>query len=70
MSLYRWLLQNYANKGDKILDTHLGSGSSIIACDWLGFEYMAFEIDKDYYDMACARIDREKRQVKLWEVIE
>ena len=63
--LYRWLLRNYAKTGDKILDTHMGSGSSIIACHDMGFDYMAFEIDKDYYDAACKRIEQHKAQLRM-----
>lgn len=54
VALYKWLLNNYAKKGDKILDTHAGSLSSIIACYDLGFDYMAFELDEDYYNTAMA----------------
>jgi site-specific DNA-methyltransferase (adenine-specific) len=50
MKLYYWVLQNYAKKGDKILDTHLGSGSSRIAAYKLGFDFWACEIDKDYFE--------------------
>jgi len=50
IALYRWLLQNYANPGDKILDTHLGSGSSRIAAYKMGFDFYATELDKDYYE--------------------
>jgi len=50
LALYRWLLQNYAKKGDKIFDSHLGSGSSRIACYELGFDFIGCEIDKDYYE--------------------
>src|SRR5690606_32485494 len=50
IKLYEWLLMNYAKQGDKILDTHLGSGSIAIACHNLGFELTACELDKDYYD--------------------
>lgn len=48
--LYDWLLKNYAKEGDKILDTHLGSGSSRIACDRAGLEFTGCELDKDYFD--------------------
>lgn len=65
VALYKWLLQNYAKPGDKILDTHVGSGSSIIACIDMGFEYMGFEIDKDYYDAMQERIYHFTRQGKL-----
>lgn len=50
VALYKWLLGNYAKPGDKILDTHLGSGSSRIAAYALGYDFTAFELDKDYYD--------------------
>ncbi|MCL1640051.1 DNA methyltransferase [Elizabethkingia anophelis] len=55
-ALYKWLLNRYANPNDKILDTHLGSGSVAIACFDYGFELTACELDKDYYDSACKRI--------------
>lgn len=66
VQLYRWLLQNYAKKGDKILDTHVGSGSSLIACIEEGFQYCGFEIDKDYYNSAQKRIEEIKAQGKLF----
>jgi site-specific DNA-methyltransferase (adenine-specific) len=65
VALYKWILKNYAKPGDKILDTHMGSGSSIIACYDMGFEYMAFEIDKDYYEAAMKRINDHKAQVQM-----
>ena len=55
IALYRWLLTNYAKPGDRILDTHLGSGSSRIAAEELGFEFVGCELDEDYYN------DQEKR---------
>jgi len=57
IALYRWLLENYAKPGDKILDTHVGSASSLIACEALGFEYVGFEIDEDYYEAAKKRLE-------------
>ncbi len=48
-ALYRWLLQNYAKPGDKILDTHLGSGSSRIAAHDMGFDFTGFELDADHF---------------------
>jgi site-specific DNA-methyltransferase (adenine-specific) len=63
--LYRWLLQNYAKTNDKILDTHLGSGSSRIAADMEGFDFYACELDKDYFDASCKRFDDYKKQLKL-----
>ncbi|MCT4035609.1 site-specific DNA-methyltransferase, partial [Elizabethkingia anophelis] len=56
VELYEWLLKMYANQGDKILDTHLGSGTIAIACFDYGFELTACELDKDYYDSAVKRI--------------
>ena len=66
-ALYKWLLQKYAKQGDKILDTHLGSGSIAIACHDMGFELTACELDKDYYDSAIARIKRHTAQLSLFE---
>ena len=66
IALYRWLLQNYAKTGDKIIDSHVGSGSSIIACIEEGFEYVGCELDKDYYEAASKRIDIFKSQGKLF----
>ena len=65
VALYEWLLSQYANKGDKILDTHAGSGSSLIACHRMSFEITAFEIDKEYYQKAKARLEEEKAQIKF-----
>ena len=59
VSLYAWILKNYANPGDKILDTHLGSGSSRIAAYKMGFDFYATEIDKDYFDIQEVRFRRE-----------
>lgn len=56
--LYRWILQNYAKSGDLILDTHVGSASSLIACEMEGFEYVGFEIDEEYYKAAVERINK------------
>ena len=64
--LYRWILENYAEPTDKILDTHLGSGSSAIACHYFDTaEFVGIEIDKEYFDMASERIEKETRQIKL-----
>ena len=64
--LYQWLLDNYAEKGHKILDTHLGSGSIAIACHNLGYDLTACELDKDYYDAAIKRIEQHKAQQRLF----
>jgi site-specific DNA-methyltransferase (adenine-specific) len=68
IALYKWLLKNYAKPGDKILDTHVGSGSSIIACIDMGFDYMGFEIDADYYQAMQDRIYQFTRQGTLFDV--
>lgn len=57
VDLYRWLLNNFAKKGDKILDTHLGSGGIALACMDLGFDLVRYEIDEYYYKMAKERIE-------------
>ena len=66
VALYKWLLKNYAKEGDKILDTHLGSGSIAIACYDLGFDLTACELDTDYYNAALKRINDHKLQIKLF----
>jgi len=66
VKLYKWLLANYANKGDKILDTHMGSGSIAIACWDMGFDLTVYEIDKEYFDAACKRLENHKKQLTLW----
>ena len=66
VKLYEWLLMNYAKEGDKILDTHLGSGSIAIACHNLGFELTACELDKEYYNAAMKRIEQHKAQKRIF----
>jgi len=66
IALYKWLLTKYAKQGDKILDTHVGSASSLIACEDLGFEYVGFELDEDYYKAACKRLEQFRSQLKLF----
>lgn len=68
-SLYLWLLDNYAKKGFKILDTHAGSASSLVACHRAGIDGWGFEIDRDYYKQAKLRLDRERDQVSIFELI-
>lgn len=62
IKLYDWLLKNYAKPGQRILDTHLGSGSSAIAAHYFGCDFVGCELDPDYYKAACERFDRETRQ--------
>ncbi len=66
VKLYEWLLMNYAKEGDKILDTHLGSGSIAIACHNLGYDLTACELDKEYFDAAMKRLSDHKKQMKLF----
>ena len=65
VALYKWLLMNYAKEGDKILDTHLGSGSIAIACHELGFSLTACELDSEYYEAALKRFKQQTAQLKL-----
>ena len=66
VKLYEWLLMNYAKENDKILDTHLGSGSIAIACHNLGYDLTGCELDKDYYEAAMKRIEQHKQQQRLF----
>jgi site-specific DNA-methyltransferase (adenine-specific) len=66
VSLYKWLLKNYAKEGDKILDTHLGSQSSRIAAFDMGFDFTGYELDKDYFEAGCKRFEQHKSQLKLF----
>lgn len=66
IALYKWILKNYAKPGDRILDTHVGSASSLIACHKMGFRYVGFEIDSTYYTMALERLERERSQLALF----
>ena len=66
VELYEWTLSNFAQKGDKILDTHVGSASSLVACENMGFKYVGFEIDSEYYKKGLERIEAAKSQLSLW----
>ena len=66
VKLYEWLLMNYANTGDKILDTHLGSGSSRIAAHNLGFDFVGFELDKEYYENEIKRFNQVTSQLTMF----
>lgn len=66
IELYKWILKNNAKQGDKILDTHLGSGSIAIACHDYGFDLTACELDKEYFDKAMQRINNHTAQQKLF----
>lgn len=62
IALYKWILQAYASEGNKILDTHLGSGTIAIACHDLGFDLRAYEIDKEYFTKAKSELDKHRSQ--------
>lgn len=66
IKLYKWVLQNYAKTGDRILDTHMGSQSSRIAADQIGFDYWGCEIDKEYFDAGCKRFENYKKQLTMF----
>lgn len=66
VALYKWLLTKYAKDGDRILDTHLGSGSIAIACHDLNFQLTGIELDKDYFQKSVHRIKEHQRQLKLF----
>ena len=65
VKLYEWLLIKYATKGDRILDTHLGSGSIAIACHNLGFDLVACELDTDYFNAAQKRLKQHQSQLRI-----
>lgn len=66
VALYEWLLDNYAKAGQRILDTHLGSGSSAIAANSRGFEFVGTELDPDHFESACRRVENAAAQRQLF----
>jgi site-specific DNA-methyltransferase (adenine-specific) len=66
VSLYKWILEHYAKEGDKILDTHLGSGSIALACHNRKFDLVACELDKDYYNAAIKRLTQHQQQLTIF----
>ena len=68
IALYDWILSKYANQGDKILDTHVGSASSLISCQKNGFDYIGFEKDPYYYKLANKRVEEYKSQITLFDL--
>lgn len=67
VKLYEWLLANYAKPGQRILDTHLGSMSSVIACNNLGFEIVGCELNEDYFKAGCERSNNALRQERMFK---
>lgn len=65
VELYKWILSRYAKEGDKILDTHVGSASSLIACYDMGFDAWGYEIDKEYYNKASERLNEVMAQIRM-----
>lgn len=65
VKLYEWLLMNYAKEGDRILDTHLGSGSIAIACHNLGFDLVGCELDAEYFNAAKKRLAEHQSQLRI-----
>lgn len=63
VGLYQWCLTEYAKPGNKILDTHIGSGSLALACYDMGFDLTGYEKDKDHYDAAVKRLENHKKQL-------
>ena len=69
VALYKWLLTNYAKEGDLILDTHVGSASSLIACHDLGFDAVGFELDPHYYQLSSERLENHQKQISLFDYL-
>lgn len=69
VQLYKWLLERFAKPGDVILDTHVGSASSLIACHKTKHKYVGFELSKTYFEMASKRIEQETAQMDIFDFI-
>lgn len=70
IALYEWILNRYAKDGDTILDTHVGSASSLIACHRTNHKYIGFEVDGTYYAKAKERLERETAQTNIFQMLE
>ena len=70
VALYEWILNRYAKPDDIILDTHVGSASSLIACRNTNHKYVGFEIDPVYYEKAKARLDQETAQMNIYDYLQ
>lgn len=66
VDLYKWILTKYGKENDKILDTHLGSGSNRIACDIMGYDFVGFELDKNYYEAQEKRFKQHIAQLTMF----
>ncbi|OSA88827.1 UNVERIFIED_ORG: DNA modification methylase [Clostridium botulinum] len=69
VNLYKWTLMNYAKQGNKILDTHVGSASSLVACYEMGFDFLGFEKDKEMFLLASERLEKVMNQLNMFDVI-
>lgn len=69
VQLYKWILSNYAKEGDIILDTHVGSASSLIACEDMGYKYIGCEIDEVYYKLGMERLNTHKAQISINDLL-
>ena len=70
LDLYLWIIDNYAKPGDKILDPMCGSANSLVACRRTGHNFVGFEIDPEYYEKASARLEAEKAQMTIFDLME
>lgn len=69
IALYEWIINNFTNDGDTILDTHVGSASSLIACHKTNHKYVGFELNPDYYSKAKQRLDNETAQMTIFDMV-
>lgn len=67
--LYKWLLTEFAHEGDKILDTHVGSASSLIACAEMGFDFVGLELSEAYYKLSRERLERNRAQMTISDLL-
>lgn len=70
LELYEWLLSLFAKSGDVILDTHVGSASSLIACHKMRYKFIGFEKDKHYYELSSKRLKMEQAQMSIFDFME
>lgn len=70
VALYDWIFHNYTQRGQKIIDTHVGSASSLIAAHKAGMRFVGFELDPEYYAAAVRRYERETAQISIFDYLE